>query len=203
MSTDVTPPAPRAREAECHARDPLDLRDGVAALVARRIGLAHAAAEVDPAGQLAHDQQVDALEQRFLERRGVVQRRLRQDGPQVGEQAERLAQAQDRLLRTHLRGGIRMARRADRAEQHGIGRTGERERRRRQRLLARVHGRGPDRRFDELEVVAEARRDRGERAHGLGRDFRADAVAGQDGDARLHSPRFRSKASMSAACDSR
>jgi hypothetical protein len=51
--------------------------------------------------------------------------------------------------------------------------------------------------------MAEALRDREQRPYGLGGDFGADAVAGQDGDARFHAPRLRSKASMAADCDSR
>ena len=42
------------------AHDPLDLGDGVDAGVAGAVVVAQLVAEVDAAGQLAHDQQVDA-----------------------------------------------------------------------------------------------------------------------------------------------
>ena len=89
---------PRARGAEGHPRDPLDLLARVDAGVRGRVLGPGLLAEVDPAGQLAHDQQVGALDHLALERAGVIQRRDRLDRAQVGEQAEALAQPEQALL---------------------------------------------------------------------------------------------------------
>ena len=55
--------AAAARDARRGADDALDLGDGVDAGVAGAVAVAHLVAEVDAAGQLAHDQQVDARQQ--------------------------------------------------------------------------------------------------------------------------------------------
>ena len=89
---------PRARGAEGDAGDALDLLARVDAGVGGRVRGARLLAEVDPAGELAHDEQVGALDQLALERARVVQRRDRPDRAQVGEQAEALAQAEQPLL---------------------------------------------------------------------------------------------------------
>ena len=83
-------------------RDPLDLRARVDARVRGAVGGARLLAEVDPAGQLAHDQQVGALDQLALERARVVERRQRPHRSQVGEQPESLAQPQQALLGPRL-----------------------------------------------------------------------------------------------------
>ena len=81
-------------------------------------------AEVDPAGELAHDEQVGALDQLALERAGVVERRQRADRAQVGVQAERLAQPEQALLGARrVRVGRVPLRAADRGEQDGVGRA--------------------------------------------------------------------------------
>ena len=103
MSTLVTRDRGRA---ERDPGDPLDLRTRVDARVGRAVGRARLLAEVDPAGQLADDEQVGALDHLALERAGVVQRRQRPDRPQVGEQAEPLAQAEQALLGRGLDGSV-------------------------------------------------------------------------------------------------
>ena len=83
----------RARGREGDAGDALDLRAcRTRRRRARRVALARLLAEVDAARELAHDEQVGALEDLALERAGVVERRQRAHRAQVGEQAEALAQ---------------------------------------------------------------------------------------------------------------
>ena len=81
-----------------------------------------AVAEVDAAGQLAHHEQVGALDPLALERARVEQRRAGPHRAQVGEQAEPLAQAEQALLGARLRrvGGVPLGA-ADGGEQHGVG----------------------------------------------------------------------------------
>ena len=98
LSTEVTPSCGAAPRAGRRADDAADLVVGVHAACRRR---AHGrrrlargtcgCAEVQAAGQLAHDQHVDAREALGLERRGVDQLGVGLDRAQVGVQAERLA----------------------------------------------------------------------------------------------------------------
>ena len=57
-------------------------------------------AEVEPAGQLAHDEQVRIAPHLGSQRRGIGERLMGAHGPQVREQLEARAQAQQRVLRT-------------------------------------------------------------------------------------------------------
>ena len=68
-------------------RDALDLALAVDAGVVRGVAVQAAVAEVDAAGELAHHQQVGALDALALQRAGVEQRGARPHGPQVREQA--------------------------------------------------------------------------------------------------------------------
>ena len=82
------------RCARC-ARSPRSMYEQTSA--ARGLG-ARLLAEVDAAGELAHDEQVGALDPLAAQRRGVVERGQRLDGAQVGVQAEPLAQPEQPLL---------------------------------------------------------------------------------------------------------
>ena len=107
---------------EARAGDPLDLRDGVDHRVEGAAVLGAALAVVQAAGELAHDQHVDALDQLALERRGVVERAQRADRAQVGVQAELGAQLEQPLLGPHGAGLVGVPlRAAERAEQDGVG----------------------------------------------------------------------------------
>ena len=88
----------------------------------RRVAVATAVAEVDTAGELAHHQQVGALDALALERAGVEQRRARPHRAQVGEQPQTLAQAQQTLLRPWPArvGGVPPGP-AHGRKQHGVG----------------------------------------------------------------------------------
>ena len=79
-------------------------------------------AEVDAAGQLAHDQQVGAVDDLALQRAGVVERRQRPHRAQVGVQPEALAQPEQALLGARLGGVGRVPLGpADGGEQDGVG----------------------------------------------------------------------------------
>ena len=139
-------------------------------------------AEVDPAGQLAHDEQVGALDPLAPQRRGVIERRQRLDGAQVGVQAEPLAQPEQALLGTRrLRvGGVPLGA-ADGREQHRVGGAAGGE-----RLVGERGAVGVDRGAAEgvlLELeVADGAQQLERRRHDLG----ADPVSGQRDDAVCH-----------------
>ena len=156
LSTDVT----RLRAAsKAGARDPLDLGRVVEALIARGGLAARLLAEVDAAGQLAHHEQVGALDDLALERAGVVERLQRPDGPQVGVEAEPLAQAEQPLLGARLVGvggvPLRAADRGRAARRRRLGR------RRASRRSARCRGRRSTRRRRRAPRIRSPRRRRG------------------------------------------
>ena len=94
----------------------------VAAQVGGGVGGARLLAEVDAAGELAHDEQVGALDDLAAQRAGVVERRQRADRAQVRVQAQALAQAEQALLGARRVGVGRVPlRAADGGEQHGVG----------------------------------------------------------------------------------
>src|SRR5262249_9525358 len=84
--------------------------------------------EIDVAGQLAHDEDVQPRDHFGPERRGGSELRKDLRRTQVREQAERLAQSEDRLLRTLRARQLVVLRVADRAEKQRVCRLGERER---------------------------------------------------------------------------
>ena len=145
-----------------------------------------ALAEVDAARQLADHEDVDALELLGLQRRGRGELGRRRDGPQVREQAERLADREQALLGAVLHGNVGPLRPADGAEQDARRRLAGCDRRVGQRRAGGVVRRAADQCVLELELQRVLRRDALEHAHGRGRDLGADAVAGQDDDARAH-----------------
>ncbi len=128
------PALPLAGELEGDAGDPADLLgrvdlrvDAAAAAVRQRLDAARLA-EIDAAGELADDHHVEPADDLRLQRRGIDERIEDHRRPQVGEQRQVLAQAQQAalgLLGERQRVPLRAA---DGAEQHGIG--GERIRHR-------------------------------------------------------------------------
>src|SRR4051794_28237480 len=94
---------PPARGSEGDPCDPLDLLRAVETRVERAAVMATLVAEVDAAGQLAHDEQVGSIDALAAQRARVVEGRQRTDGAQVGEQAETLAQPEQPLLRSWRR----------------------------------------------------------------------------------------------------
>ena len=137
-------------------------------------------AEIDPAGQFAHDDDVEPLDHLALERRGVGERRIADRGPQVGEQAEILAQAQQARLGPHVVGDLVPFGPADRADQHRIRRLGRRSVLVGDRGAMSVVGTAADEVALGLEGgEADVARSAG-KSLGLGHHFGADAVAGQE-----------------------
>ena len=107
----------------------VDLRvDGALLAVLERDDLLRLA-EVHAARQLAHDHDVEALDQLALQRGGVGERRIADGGAQVGEQAEVLAQPQEAGFGAHRIGNAVPLRTADGAEDDRV------------RLLRLRHGR--------------------------------------------------------------
>ena len=166
------------------AGDPLDLCHRVLAEVGGALGGALLGAEVDPARELADDEQVGALDDLAAQRAGVEQRGERPDGAQVGVEAEALAQAEQPLLGARrARVGRVPLRPADGGEQDGVGALAGGERLVGQRRAVGVDRGAAERVLLEGEVVG----DGGEHLERRGEDLRADPVAGE-GDDRGHGP---------------
>src|SRR5437764_9772532 len=106
---------------------------------------------------------------------------------EVGEQAQVLAQSQDRLLGTELALQLVVLPVADGAEQHGVGLLGELQRGLGQRMAVAVVRDAADIGYFQLELQVEDLED----LDGLIDDLRADAVAGEDCD--FHWGSFRGK----------
>ena len=112
--------------------------------------LAHAArlAEINVAGQFADDQDIEARHHFRLQSGGARQFRVQNRRTQVGEQAQVLAQAQNRLFGTELALQVVVLVVADGAEQHRIGRLGQGQRAFRQRVaVGGIAGAANGRRF--------------------------------------------------------
>ena len=106
--------------------------DAVLAQVRRALGGALLGPEVDPAGELAHDEQVGAVDELAPQGAGVEQRGERPDRPQVGVEAEALAEAEEPLL-----GPRRVPRRSSATSGPRPRRAGRRRRLRRRRASRR------------------------------------------------------------------
>ena len=116
-----------ARQLEGDAGDALDLervvdlRVDAALLAVAQIDDLLGLAEIDAAGQFADDQDVEALDDFRLQRRGGGQRRIADGRAQIGEQRHVLAQAQQPGLGANLVGNTIPFRSADGTKQHRIG----------------------------------------------------------------------------------
>ena len=159
--------APQARELEPAPRDALHLGARVLARVEPRAVVARALrAEVEPADELADDEQVDPG------------RRLR--GAEVRVDAELLPEPEEALLGAD---GLALELgQADGAEQDGVGRTARRE-----RLVGERRPLVEDRVAAE-RVLGVLDPERVEHADRLVRDLGADPVARQDRDVRHAMP---------------
>ena len=177
---------PRPGEVEGDARDPLDLVgvvdlgvDGAllaVAEVADLLGLA----EIDAAGELADDQDVEPVDQLALERRGVGERRIADRRPEIGEELQILAEPQEPGLGAHVVGHLVPFRPAHRAEEHRVG--GERLLHGRvgDRLAVSVIGRAADEVLLVFEAVRPVLVEPGDHPLHLGHHLRPDAVAGEE-----------------------
>ncbi len=166
--------------------DSLDLRARIAHRV-EGFGLAgegavgrHAAAarlaEVDVAGQLANDQDVEARDQLGLQARRMRQLLVADRGAEVGEELQVPAQAEDGLLGAQRTLELVVLPVADRAEQHRVGFLGELQRGLGQRMAVRLVGGAADQRLFRLERQVE----HAQHLHRLGDDLDTDAVTRQD-----------------------
>ena len=186
LSIETTLLAAAHGEAARDARDALDFRHRVGAQVAGAHGIALLFAEVDAAGELAHEDEIHAVEYFRLEHRGVAQRRMQLHGTQIGVHAELAAQAQQALLGTHRRQTAPISGRRWRPT------TRHRPRGMRRALPAaadRRSGRWRCRRTDALRSVnswPKRLRDLLQYAYAFGDDFGADAVARDDGNLCFH-----------------
>ena len=177
--------AARARQLEGDAGDALDLervvdlRVDAALLAVAEVDDLLGLAEIDAAGELAHDQYVEAFDDLLLQRRRGGERGIADGGPEIGEQLHVLAQPQQAGFGPHLVGHLVPFRPADRAEQHGVG--GERLAHVlfRDRLAMRVVGRAADQPFIGLEAGVELGIHDGDQLLHLAHRLGADAVAGE------------------------
>ena len=102
------------------SRGRIDLGVDAAALAVGQGLDAARAPEIDAAGQLAQDHEVEAPDQLGLERGAVGERIEHLGRPEVGEQAQLLAQAQEAALGLLIERQRVVFGPADRAEQHRI-----------------------------------------------------------------------------------
>ncbi len=143
--------------------------------------------EVDAAGQLPHDEDIQALPYDLgLQRGGIGQLRKDHGRPQVGEEAQLLAQPQERTLRTLVAGHIVPFGAAHRREQHGIAGPARIQRLSGQTGAHGVDGRAARQDLHIVEVMAEFGGDGVQDLQGLAGDLRADAVPGNDSDLIVH-----------------
>jgi hypothetical protein len=138
-------------------------------------------AEVEVAGQLAQDQDVEPLDHLALQRRRLDQLVEQEGRPEVGEQLQVLAQAQQGSARPHHVRDRLVAGDARRAEQDGVGLARNPQGLVRQGIAGRLHARLTDRRLDQFETRPRAERGL-QHLHRLAGDLRPDAVPGQHCD---------------------
>jgi hypothetical protein len=178
--------ASRARELAGATHDAFHFDHAVAAQVAGVIRAALLVAEIDAAGQLAHDQQVHAGEQMRLDRCRAKCGRMRCHRTQVGVKAQCLAQGEQALFRAHAGVRVRPLRPAHRTQQYGIGVLAGVQRLLRQRRAAGINGGAANQVMLEVEAMAEVACHRSQHVNGGCGDFRTNAVTGQDNDFSMH-----------------
>ena len=176
-------PPPASSGLERHACDALDL----GRRVRQRVDRAHLFAParltvVETTGQLAHDQQIDALQTVGFQRRAVAQRGVDGDWPQIRKHPQQLAQRQQARFRTQRAGRRVQSGITHGAKQHRVALNDDVARRRWQRIVGRGDASCADRQLRELEPDREALTHRFEHAHRLGDHLRPDAVARQYGN---------------------
>ena len=178
--------AAKPRELEGDGGDALDLVglvdlgvDGALLAVPQILDLLRLA-EIDAAGQLAHDHDVEAVDAVALERGGVGERRVADGRTEIGEELEVLAQAQKAGLRALVVRDAVPFGAADRAEHHRIGGRCASHGRVRDRLPMRIVGAAADEVGLGLDLGVPSRIHPGDDAGDLGHHFGADAVAGEE-----------------------
>ena len=106
--------------------------------------------------------------------------------PKVCEQFETRAQIEQPAFRALLHRQRIPLRAAYRAEQHRVGCSGRGKRRCRQRRAVLVDGAAAQQRFVQLQFEARRRGGGLHHPHGLGDNFRTDAVARQESEILFH-----------------
>ena len=137
-------------------------------------------AEIGAAGQLAQDEDVEALHLLAPQRGGLGQGRIADGRAQVGEQIEVLAQAEQARLGADLVRHLVPLGPAHRAEQDRIGRLGLGQRLAVERHPVLVDGGTADEAGLGLELHLPLLVEEGDDALHLGHHLGADAVAGQE-----------------------
>ena len=178
--------AAKPRELEGDGGDALDLVglvdlgiDGALLAVTQILDLLRLA-EIDPAGQLAHDHDVEAVDAVALERGGVGERRVADGRTEIGEELEVLAQAEKAGLRALVVSDAIPFRAADGAEHHRVGGRCASHGRVRDRRPMRIVGAAADEIGLGLDLGTPSRIHPGDDAGDLGHHFGADAVAGEE-----------------------
>src|SRR5262249_50159844 len=179
---------------------PRDLLRGIGAGIQRPLRAASLFAEVQAAGQLAHENQIHVLQDLGLERGGGDQSRVDRDRAQVGKQAEQSPQIQKPLFRTHRRLRIPLGS-PDGADQHRRRAEAEVQGGRRKRSPGAIDGDASDRRLHQLELMAKTKSDRLQNPASLADYLRSDPVTGQHRNQRSH--RCSSYREIASACPSR
>ena len=178
--------APGPRQLEGDAGDALDLVGVVdlgidgALLTVTEIGDRFRFAEINSAGELAQDDDVEAIDRFALQTRSVGKRRIDDRRADIGEQAEVLAQPQQARFRPHLERHLVPFRPADRAEDHRVGRVRLRHGGVGDRDVVGVVAGAADQPFLGPKIGDACFGVKAEQPFHLGHDFRADAVAGEE-----------------------
>ena len=141
--------------------------------------------EIEIAGQLAQDQQVDAVDDFGLERRGVEQLGVKHDRAKIRVERKGFSQPEQTVAGAFGGRTLFVFGHAGAAEQDCIGVAGDFQRCRRKRVAGLVQARAADRCFLKLqgEVAADSR---SQDFHRLRGDFPADSVAGENRDLHAH-----------------
>ena len=163
-----------------------DVSEKVEALDTRRLVLHNNENGLIELGRAIGVQQIDALDAFRAQRRTGQQPRMHGDRAQIGEQPQRLANAEQSLLRPHLCRWIIPLRAAHRAQQDRVGSAAQRQRVIRQCRAGRIDGAAADARFRQGQGMPEALSHRLQHAHAFRRHLRTDAVARQDYNGNIH-----------------
>lgn len=136
--------APRARDAGGEPHDALDLGRRIDARVERPVAVPPLWAEVQPTGELTHDQNVDAGESVRTDRRRGHEGGLHRDRSKIRVQLEPFPKPEQSHLWSLDRIGIIPLRPTDGTEQNGVRRLGDGQRVDRQRDTAGIERRAAD-----------------------------------------------------------
>src|SRR5437763_7225485 len=163
--------------AEGNVRDALDFVARVGTEVGREMRFRAALAEINAAGQLAHDQEIRVLGDVGPQRRHVVKSVEHLRRAKIGEKTQLLAQPQKARFRTN--GAIIPLIAAHGAEQDCVRVAAGFERLSGQRIAVAVDRHAAKIAFGKVETEVALGRQLLEAAHSLGRDLRANPVTGQ------------------------